>query len=128
MSNPINIKLIGIDPMRYPNLSKSNYIDISYQLSEKPHKDWCVIFNDIFKNDGNIRIDLTSSEFIDTWVRDMEDIPTRFTTIKESVALTNKLYSEKLLNDEIAKRDTYNHAKSEKCIRLDEILSSLDFT
>ncbi len=128
MSNSINIKLIGIDPKRYPNLLKNNYIDVNYQLSEKPPKDWCVIFNDIFKNVGNVRIDLSSSQFIDTWVRDMEDITARFMTIKESIELTNKLYSEKLFNDEMIKKDAYNQTKSAKSIRLDEILNSLDFS
>ena len=128
MNNSLIIKIIGIDPKRYPNLTKDNYIDINYLLSEKPPKNWCVIFNDIFKNDGTVRIDLNSSEFINTWVRDMEDIPTRFITIKESVELTNKLYSKKLLDEEMVKKDAYNQAKNAKSIRLDEILDSLDFS
>ncbi len=127
MSDTTTIKIIGIDPKRYPDLSKNNYIDISYKLSEKAPKQWCVIFNDIFKNDGNVRIDIDSSQFIDTWVRDMEDIPWRFITIKEKIELTNKLYQEKLIDDEKAKKDSYNQNKSEKSIRLDEILDSLDF-
>ncbi len=128
MSNSSTIKLIGIDPKRYPNLSKDNYIDISYQLSEKPPKNWYVIFNDIFKNDGNVRIDLDSSQFIDTWVRDMEEIPARFKAIKESIELTNELYHKQLIDDERANKDAYNETKSAKSVRLDEIIESLDFS
>lgn len=128
MIDSLNIKLIGIDPNRYPNLSKKNYIDVIYQLSEPPPKNWCVIFNDIFKNDGHVRIDSDSRNFIDTWVRDMDEIPTMFNTIKESIETTNNLHHEKLLNDEEARKDTYDKTKSAESIRLEEILDSLDFS
>ena len=128
MKDILIIKMIGLDPKRYPNLSKNNYIDICYKLSEKPPKPWFVIFNDIFKSDGNVRIDQDSSQFIDTWVRDIEDIPTRFIKIKEGIELTNKLYQEKLLDDEKRNKDTYNQKKSAKSIRLDEIIDTLDFS
>ncbi len=128
MIDSLTIKLIGIDPKRYPNLSNNNYIDVIYQLSEPPPKNWCVIFNDIFKNEGHVRIDINSSEFINTWVRDMEEIPILFNTIKVSINSTNKLYHEKLINDEKTRRDAYNQTKSAESIRLDEILDALDFS
>lgn len=128
MNNPLNIKLIGIDPNRYPNLTKNNYIDISYQLSEESPKNWYIIFNDMFKKDGDVRIDKDTSQFIDTWVRDMEDIPARLELIKKNIELTNQLYHKKLIEDEETRKDSYNDAKSTKSIRLDEILDSLDFS
>lgn len=39
MSKLLTIKIIGLDPSRYPNVSKNNYIYISYQISEETSKD-----------------------------------------------------------------------------------------
>ncbi len=82
MSKLLTIKIIGLDPSRYPNVSKNNYIYISYQLYEEISKEWSTIFNDIFKNDNKIRIDQDRRQFIDTWIRDIEEIPHEFNIIK----------------------------------------------
>ncbi len=127
MNDILQIKIIGLDPERYPNVSNNNYIDICYQLSEKAPKEWCNIFNDSFKNDNDVRIDNDSCEFIETWVREMQDIPAKFTIIKENVELANQHYHEKLLDDEKQRQDSYNQEKSSESIELDSILKSLDF-
>ena len=127
MNDFLTIKIIGLDPKRYPNVVNSNYIDIIYKLSEKAPNEWCAIFNDIFKDDKNVRIDQDSGQFIDTWVRDMDDIPEKFILIKDGVELSNQKYHDKLLDDEKLRRDSYSKQKNSKSLQLDKILDSLNF-
>lgn len=122
-----HIKLISLDPERHPNVVNKNYIDIVYMLSEEAPKAWCEIFNDIYKNDKTIRIDNDSSQYIVSWIRDMEDIPKIFNTMKDNISLTNTTYQKNLLAEEKLRKDSYNQDKSKESIRLDEILSRLDF-
>lgn len=51
---------------------------------------WSTIFNDIFKNDNKIRINQDRRQFIDTWIRAIEEIPHEFNIIKESLELAKK--------------------------------------
>jgi len=128
MSENLNIKIKGIDPNRRPSVVNKNYIDIIFELSEKATKDWCVIFNDYFSKSGNnIRINPEEGNFVETWVRDMEDIPEALTRIKEYTVITNTKHTEKLVQDAESRKDSYNHAKSAASERLDTIISNLNF-
>ena len=101
MSDNINIKIKGIDPARHPNVANKKYIDVFFELSEKAAKGWCVIFNDSFVNNvDNVRINPEEGDFVETWVRDMEEIPEKLNLIKETTKLTNTKYMEKLIKEE----------------------------
>jgi hypothetical protein len=128
MSENINIKIKGIDPNRRPSVVNKNYIDIIFELSDKANKDWCVIFNDYFsKSANNIRINPEEGNFVETWVRDMEDIPDTLSLIQEHIGITNTKYSEKLIKDAELREDSYNKVQSVESERLESILSGLNF-
>ena len=128
MNESLNIKIKGIDPNRYPRVVNKNYIDIIFELSEKASKEWCIIFNDSFINNvDNIRINPEGGIFVETWVRDMEEIPEKLNLIKETSKLTNIKYKEKLIHDAELREDSYNQSQSVESERLKEILSELKF-
>lgn len=127
MHPTLTIKIIGLDPSRYPCISNKNYIDVSYMLSEEAPTLWLDIFNEIFKNDKTVRMDRDNRQRIETWVRNMEDIPNTFSLIKKAVALSNQKYHEKLVIDEKSKKDSFSHKENSQSNRLDLILSLLEF-
>ncbi len=128
MSGSLNIKIKGIDPNRRPRIVNKNYIDVIFELSNKAKKDWCVIFNDSFSNTvDNIRIDPEEGSFVETWVRDMEEIPEKLNLIKETSKLTNTKYTQKLVQDAELRKDSYNQTQSAESERLEVILNELDF-
>lgn len=128
MSENINITIQRIDPNRYPSVVNKNYIDIIFELSEKATKDWCVLFNDSFVNNvDNIRINPEEGNFVETWVRDMEEIPEKLNLIKEVTKLTNTKCMEKLIKDAELRDNSYNKNQSAESVRLEEILNELNF-
>ena len=128
MSENINITIQRIDPNRYPSVVNKNYIDIIFELSEKATKDWCVLFNDSFVNNvDNIRINPEEGNFVETWVRDMEEIPEKLNLIKEVTKSTNTKCMEKLIKDAELRDNSYNKNQSAESVRLEKILNELNF-
>jgi len=128
MSDTININIKGIDPNRRPRIVNKNYIDIIFELSEKANKDWCVLFNDSFSNNvDNIRINPEEGNYVETWVRDMDDIPDKLNLIKKASKDTNTSYAEKLIVDAELRENSYNQSQSVESEKLDRILSGLKF-
>ena len=128
MSEFLNIKIKGIDPNRHPRIVNKNYIDIIFELSGKAEKDWCDIFNDSFSSNGdNVRVNPEEGNFVETWVRDMEEIPEKLSLIKEASKLTNDKYKEKLIHDAELRENSYNQKQSVESEKLEKILGELIF-
>ena len=128
MSDTININIKGIDPNRRPRIVNKNYIDIIFELSEKANKEWCVLFNDSFSNNiDNIRINPEEGNYVETWVRDMDDIPDKLNLIKKALKATNINYAEKLIVDAELRENSYSQSQSVESEKLDRILSRLKF-
>ena len=128
MSETININIKGIDPNRRPRIVNNNYIDIIFELSEKANKDWCVLFNDSFSNNvDNIRINPEEGNYVETWVRNMDDIPDKLNLIKKASKATNTNYAKKLIVDAELRENSYNQSQSVESEKLDRILSGLKF-
>ena len=126
MNDLVKVKVKGIDSKRRPCLVNKNYIDIIFE--DKADKDWCVLFNDSFTNSGaNVRVNPEEGQYVETWVRDMEDIPEILDLIKEHTSQTNFTYSDKLVQDDIKRKEAYNQVKSIASERLDKILGDLNF-
>lgn len=122
------LKVKGIDPNRYPILKNKNYIDIIFELSAKAPSDWCTLFNNLFSKDrGNVRIDPTEGYFIETWVRNMEDIPNKLQQIKENVRLSNQAYMDKIEEERKHRERSQNTKATLESDKLDQIINSLDF-
>ena len=127
MSQTVQLKIVGIDPKRYPKILNKNYIDIVYQLSEKAPKDWCSIFNDSFRSIKNVRIEADDGQYIETWVRDMDEIPKSLCSIKDGIQLCNEKYNDKLRTDEASRKASFSKKQSSASLKLEKILSALDF-
>lgn len=122
------IKLTGIDPKRPPHIRKEAYIDIYYQLSEKPPAAWCDLFDNLGRKiEPAVKVDKTTGDCIGAWVRDMEGIPGHFNQIKQKIAEANVQFEDMVLQQ--AARDSAAKAGSQGSAqtRLNEILSALDF-
>ena len=90
-----DIRIVGIDERRPPKLRKEPYIDLFFKLSHQVPGDWCENFNRLTENlDPPIRIDKREGLFIDTYVRDMSQIPAHLEKIKKNIIACNDQYIE----------------------------------
>lgn len=95
MQDITEIKIIGLDQTRLPRTDKKTYIDLFFQLSEEAPQIWCELFNDSTSRlQPSIKIDKKRGLFIDTYVRNMDDIPAHLELLKQKVAEANSLYAE----------------------------------
>ena len=128
MNHTNDIRIKGIDKKRWPNLNNKKYIDVYYELSEKAPRDWCLDFNQFFSKERNrIKINPDRGEFIETWVREMEEIPSLLHAIKDIVAKCNDRQTEKSKREYAANQASYNETKTASHNKLEEILASLQF-
>lgn len=128
MSTEYQIKIIGVDPKRRPNLNNKKYIDVFYELSEKASKDWCVEFNlCISKHKKQVRINPDIGLYIDTWVHGMYEIPEFLDSIKAAVIKCNSILLERAQNEEAARKHRDIENRGAEHTELEKILQSLKF-
>lgn len=124
------LKIIGVDQARPPNVSKKTYIDLFFQLSKEAPKEWCDLFNDsTARFQPSIRIDNKKGLFIDTYVRNMEDIPAHVEVIKQKIIESNAIYAEKIRQRSLAlaaERSSTSGDEGEQG-RLNRIVAELNF-
>jgi hypothetical protein len=98
-----DIKIVGIDEKRPPKVRKEPYIDLFFQLSHKAPKDWCEDFNLLTgKLDPAIRIDKNEGIFIETYVRNMNQIAAHLDQIKKKIIDCSEQYIERIRQCESA--------------------------
>lgn len=103
MQDIMNIKIVGIDEKRPPLIQKEPYIDLFFQLSHKVPEDWCEDFNDLTKKlNPPIKIDKGKALFIETYVRDMNQIVKHLETIKHTIITCNEHYIKRCQERELA--------------------------
>lgn len=92
-----DIRIIGIDDKRRPRIMKEPYINLYFTLSHKAPAAWCADFNRLLsKHKYSTRINEGEGLYIETWVRDPEDIPAHLAEMKEAVSRCNVEYIEKV--------------------------------
>jgi len=92
-----DIRIVGIDDKRRPRIMKEPYINLYFTLSHKAPSEWCADFNRILsKHQFTTRINEAEGLYIETWVRDPEDIPSHLAQMKEAVKRCNVEYIEKI--------------------------------
>lgn len=92
-----DIRIVGIDDKRRPRIMKEPYINLYFTLSHKAPPEWCADFNRILsKHQFTTRINETEGLYIETWVREPEDIPAHLAQMKEAVKRCNVEYIEKV--------------------------------
>ena len=95
--NDINdIKIIGTDETRPPQIRKEAYIDVYFKLSMQAPEDWCDEFNALGRKiNPAVKIDIKNGIIIEAWVKHMNDLPAHLEKIKLKVKECNELHIEK---------------------------------
>ena len=98
-----DIRIVGIDERRPPKVRKEPYIDLFFRLSHQVPGDWCDSFNRLTeKLEPAVRIDKREGLFIDTYVRDMSQIPAHLEKIKKNIVACNEQYIENIRQKSLA--------------------------
>ena len=128
MSNINDIKIKGLDPNRRPCLKNKNYVDIIFELSQKAPKDWCADFNLLFSKDKhNAKIEPDEGLYVETWVRNINDIPKELEPIKQLILICNNNYIEQKYQEELARQQSESNKTNSRNDELEKILSSLSY-
>ncbi len=130
MEHILQIKVTGIDETRPPIVRKEPYIDLNFRLSEEPPADWLDDFRRLTaKMAPAMHFNAKSGGFIETYVRDMAEIPVALETLKAKIAECNALHAERLaeLTRTQSARSNKLHDEGGAQGRLNKIIEKLDF-
>ncbi len=129
MSNIKDIKIKGLDPHRKPSLKNKKYIDIIFELTQKAPRDWCTDFNLLFSKDKhNAKINPEEGLYVETWVRDITDIPGELDLIKQLIVICNNNYIEQKHQEELVWQKSESHKPGSQGDELEKILASLNYS
>lgn len=124
------IKLIGIDEERPPLMRKEAYIDLFFKLSQKAPQDWCEDLNKMgHQVEPSFKIDKANGSIVETWTRDMDQIPQQLEKIKKKIKECNEQYLERLRLKVIsdAAKTVSANGQDSKQAKLDLIIATLNF-
>lgn len=123
-----DLKIKGLDPNRQPNLDNNNYIDVVYELTQQAPRNWCLDFNNFFSKERHkTRIDPDKGLYIETWVRDIEEISTGLNLIKQKIKICNANYVERLKNEALQRKSLLSDNLSIKGKKLEKVIAGLNF-
>jgi len=125
-----DIRITGIDERRPPRIRKEPYIDLVFRLTHKAPTDWCKDFNDLLsKHEYAPKIDLTEDLYIETWVRNTDEISAHLQLLKDAVTRCTAQYIEKIQVREQSRSDDNTQLQKEEGAqgRLNRIIAALDF-
>jgi hypothetical protein len=92
-----DIKIIGIDEMRPPLSRKEPYINIYFKLAHKAPADWCDRFNRLVsKMKYTTKIESSEGLFIETWMRNPDEIQGVLNELKAAVKACTEAYIERV--------------------------------
>ncbi|MDR9437386.1 MAG: hypothetical protein RI563_10905 [Thiohalophilus sp.] len=124
-----DIRICGVDETRPPRIRKEPYIDIYFKLSHQAPKAWCEDFNRLNAKKGHaVKIDSSRGLFIETWVRQPEEIPPLLESLKQAVTACNEQYIRRI-EEEARAAASANAAPGDEGEqgRLNRIIASLNF-
>jgi hypothetical protein len=131
MQHITDLKIIGMDEMRPARIQKEPYIDLVFKLSAKPPTDWCQDFNLLFaKYTYSVKINAETGLFIETWVRQMEEIPSHLDVLKKTILECSAAYIQRAKDRQAAlasasdKLQIGNEAEQSK---LNQVIAALKF-
>ena len=128
MDKYLNLKIKGIDSNRVPHLDNNNYIDVVYELTEKAPRDWCIELNNFLSQERHkTKIDPKNGLYIETWVRNMDEIVPELNHLKQKIIICNKNYNANLQEKNARLRDLHSEKKSEALKKLENIIANLKF-
>ena len=131
MDDLTELKIIGIDPTRPPKLQRMPCIDLVFELSAQAPPAWCEEFNMLMgKQPYTTRIDPKTGKYIETWVRQPEEIPRALERMKKGVQEVTETQLAATRARAQAEADRLNvpgTQVSEAQLALDSIVAALDF-
>ncbi len=128
MNNISNLKIKGLDPNRKPSLKNKKYVDVIFELNQKAPKDWCADFNLLFSKDKlNAKINPDEGLYVETWVRNINDIPKELELIKQLIIICNNNYVEQKHQEALAWQKSESNNTTSRNDELEKILASLSY-
>jgi hypothetical protein len=128
LNNINDLKIKGLDLNRKPNLKNKKYVDVIFELNQKAPKDWCADLNLLFsKKKHNAKINADEGQFVETWVRDINDIPKILEVIKQQIIICNNNYIEQKRQEALTWQRAESTKSDSRSDELDRILESLNF-
>lgn len=124
------LRIVGVDGTRPPRVRKAPYIDVVFELSEDANKEWCRDFNALCeKEDYTIKLNVDDRRYIETWLRDMDEIPLLLEVLKAKVAECNQLIADRRASEARATgdRNTALAGEGGEQGRLNGIIADLKF-
>jgi len=98
-----DIKITGIDETRPPRIRKEPYINLYFKLSHKAPAKWCEDFNRLVsKRKYNVKIEPADGLYIETWVRNPDEIVVVFDALKEAVRTCNEEFIARVRAEDAA--------------------------
>ncbi|CAK0760713.1 conserved hypothetical protein [Gammaproteobacteria bacterium] len=124
-----DIKIIGVDEKRPPIIRKEPYIDLYLRLSHEAPSDWCEQFNKLAQRMvPQVKID-GKGIFIETYVREMNQVVDHFESIKKIVLACNNQYIELIQQMQVAadKKNSDLQGEGGQQGKLNAIIANLKF-
>jgi len=124
------ITIAGMDESRPPMVRKEPYIDLYFRLSEEPPSVWLNEFDRLVaRMNPTVRINKLQGDIIETYVRDMVEIPAWLEVLKAKVAACNQHYTEQLRQEQLAEAARVDRLRGEEGPqgKLNKIIASLRF-
>ena len=125
-----DIKIIGVDETRPPIIRKEPYIDIFFKLSHQAPSDWCNDFNNLLaKHPSCAQVKEKEGLFIETWVREPDEISSLLDDLKSSVLECTRQYIARIefSAQQAAGRGNAQEEATGEQGRLNKIIDSLEF-
>jgi hypothetical protein len=130
MADISDLKIIGMDERRPPIVRKEPYIDLFFQLSHQAPPDWCDVLNDLTRNiKPKVKIDRTQGLFIETYVRDMNQIHEHLETVNKKIKECNASFQENIRQRTLAEaaKGAKVQGEGDEQDKLNAIIDKLSF-
>lgn len=126
-----DICIVGIDERRPPRMRKEPYIDLYFKFSHQVPPLWGKGFNDLMaKHPYAPKVPLPDGMYIETWVRNPDEIAPLLDQLKRAVAECTREYIESIersVRVASAAAAAVTEESGEQG-RLNRIIAGLDFT
>lgn len=92
MSGTNEFVIVALDASRPPQIRKDPYIELFFELSEPAPRAWCDEFNSsVQKHMSKPKVRSDEGQYIETWVRNADDIPAHVEFLKKAVLKCNEV-------------------------------------
>jgi hypothetical protein len=124
-----DIRISGMDEKRPPRIRKEPYIELFFKLSHQAPVEWCEDFNRLVsKWEYTVKIKPAAGLFIETWVRNPDEVEGSYAALKKAVISCNEDYIARIeAAASVAAGATDASQEEGEQGRLNRIIAGLDF-